>query len=124
MTEPDGAGRLSEKGYRVVPAALRNAQKAFAITGDEWDALGKEMAEWTLADGDLGLLGRLAGVVGDYNQSVNEIIGKVQTGAQSLHAAGTALDTVATAYEKQDEKYYAKFGWTEKQMDGVAAPPD
>lgn len=120
----DGQGRLSEKGYRVVPAALRNAQKAFAITGDKWDALGKDMAGWTLADGDLGLLGKLAGVVSDYNEAVNAITDKVQTGAQSLHAAGTALNTVAAAYEKQDEEYYAKFGWTEKQMDGVAAPPD
>jgi hypothetical protein len=115
---------LSEKGYRVVPAALRNAQKAFAITGDEWDALGKEMAGWTLADGDLGLLGRLAGVVSDYNEAVAKITDTLQTGTQSLQAAGTALNSVATAYEQQDEKYYAKFGWTEKQMDGVAPPPD
>ena len=118
----DGQARLSERGYRVVPGALRNAQKAFAITGDEWDALGKDMAGWTLADGDLGLLGRLAGVVSDYNEAVTAITDKLQTGAQSLHAAGTALDSVAAAYEKQDEKYYAKFGWTEKQMDGVAPP--
>ncbi|MFL6142159.1 MAG: hypothetical protein ACJ72N_09895 [Labedaea sp.] len=115
---------MSEQGYRVVPASLRNAQKAFAITGDEWDALRKDMAGWTLGDTDLGLLGRLAGVVSDYNGAVTTITDKLQTGAQSLHAAGTALDSVAAAYEKQDETYYAKFGWTEQQMDGVAPPPD
>jgi hypothetical protein len=120
----DGQGRLSEQGYLVVPAALRNAQKAFAITADEWDALRKDMLGWTLGDRDLGLLGWLAGVVTDYNEAVSTITDKLQTGAQSLHSAGTALDSVAAAYEKQDEEYYAKFGWTEKQLDGVAPPPD
>lgn len=119
----DGQARLSHNGYLVVPAALRNAQKTYDVVAASWDTLREDVLSWTLEDGDLGLLGRLAGVVGDYNGAVQEIADKLQTGSQSLHSAGEALNHVAAAYEAQDEKYYAAFGWTQKQMDGVAPPP-
>ena len=119
----DGQGRLTEHGYRVVPAALRNAQKTYDITAASWVQLRDDVLGWTLGDNDLGLLGRVAGVVADYNSALATIGDKLQTGSESLRSASDALNQVATAYEAQDEKYYAKFGWTQRQLEGVAPPP-
>jgi hypothetical protein len=120
----EGDTRLQQNGYRVIPAALRNAQKTYEITAERWTTLHGNVLSWTLADDDLGLIGRQAGVIAQYNQAVNTIADKLRDGSESLRSAGEALDQIAAAYEAQDEKYYAEFGWTDKQLDGVAPPPD
>lgn len=119
----DGEGRIEHHGYQVVPAALRNAQRTYDAVADAWEGLHQAMQGWKLGDDDLGLLGRRAGVVGDYNGAVDTILDKLQTGMDQLRAASDALNQVATAYEAQDAEYYAKFGWTAAQMDSVAPAP-
>lgn len=119
----DGEARLAERGFLAVPAAVRNAQKTYDIVADSWTQLGADMLGWKLEPTDLGLIGRLADVTSDYNEAIDTIAAKVGTGAERLRAAGVALNEVATAYEAQDSAYYAKFGWLEKDLDGVAPPP-
>jgi hypothetical protein len=120
----DGEASLTEKGYRVVPGALRNAQKTYDIVARNWTLLREDMIGWKLDDSELGLIGRQAGVVDDYNEAIDTIAAKLDTGAERMRSAGEALHEVATAYEAQDAAYYAKFGWLDKQLDGVAPPPD
>jgi hypothetical protein len=119
----DGEARLTEKGYRVVPGALRNAQKTYDIVASDWTMLREDMLGWTMDDSELGLIGKAAGVVTDYNEAITAITGKLRTGAESMRSAGEALHDVASAYEAQDAAYYAKFGWLENQLDAVAPPP-
>lgn len=120
----DGEARLTEEGFRVVPAALRNAQKTYDIVARNCAKLGEDMLGWKMADADLGLIGRQAAVIDDYNEAIDTISDKLNTGAEHMRSAGEALKEVATAYEAQDAAYYAKFGWLEKDLDGVAPPPD
>jgi hypothetical protein len=120
----DGDARLTERGFRAVPAAVRNAQKTYDIVASSWAQLGADMLDWKMADDDLGLIGRQAKVIDDYNAAIDTIAGKLNTGAERMRSAGAAVNDVATAYEAQDAAYYAKFGWLEKDLDGVAPPPD
>jgi uncharacterized protein YukE len=110
-------------GWRVVPQALRDTQKSFDDTANRWQSLQTSVAGWKLGDGDLGLLGRAAGIIGDYNGSVDQIHTKLGTGYQSLHDASTALNGVAAEYEKQDEAYFEAFGYKEEDLDHVPPPP-
>ena len=116
----DEQGRMQHEGYLVVPAALRDAQRTYDHTTDRWNTLRDRVLAWKFDDDSLGLLGRLAGVITDYNEAVDKIADKLTTGSTSMRAASDTLDTVAKAYEAQDEAYYAKFGWLEKQMDEVS----
>ena len=120
----DEQARLSEKGYRVVPGALRNAQKTYDIVARSWTSLREDVRRWKLDEGDLGLIGREAGVVGDYNEATDTVADKLGTCADRMQSAGEVLHEVATAYEAQDAEYYARFGWLENRLDGVAPPPD
>lgn len=122
----DDEASLTEKGFRVVPAAVRNAQKTYDIVARNWTQLRDDMDahRWKMEDGELGLIGREAGIIDDYNEMIDTIADKLNTGAERLRGAGEALNAVASAYEAQDETYYAKFGWLDKQLDGVAPPPD
>jgi hypothetical protein len=109
--------------WRVVPQALRDSQVAFDDTADRWEGLYLTMPDWRLDDGDLGLLGRVAGVVKDYNQAVDTITAKTQTGLDSFRAMSQALDDVARTYEALDEKYYEAFGYLDKNRGRVPPPP-
>jgi hypothetical protein len=117
----DGQGKLEHEGFLVVPAALRDAQRTFHQTVDEWSTLREGMlASWKFDDDSLGLLGRLADVISDYNSAVDTIAEKLMTGMQGMRTASDTLDIVAKEYEAQDEAYYAKFGWIESEMDKVS----
>lgn len=109
--------------WRVVPQALRSSQRAFEDTADQWYGLHRALPEWKLGDGDLGLLGRVAGVVEDYNQAVDDITTKAKTGVDSFRAMSQALDDVARTYEAQDEKYYEAFGYLDENRGKVPPPP-
>lgn len=111
-------------GYRVVPESLRKTQQSLSDTADRWTQLANQtLPSWQLQDGDLGLLGRMANIVQTYNSVVTDITNKVRQGDQSLRAASDALNAVATNYERQDEEYYAKFGWIQRDFNDVAPPP-
>lgn len=110
--------------YKVVPEALRRAQQSIEATAQRWNEMATHtLPGWKLSEGDLGLIGRMAGIVEEYNSAVDQITNKVQQGQSSLEHAGTALDDVARSYEEQDEEYYVKFGWIERDLDDVARPP-
>lgn len=112
---------MSHEGFLVVPAALRNAQASFDKTADDWHSLREGMlASWKFEDDSLGLLGRLADVISDYNSAVDTIAEKLMTGVQSMRSASDTLNIVAAEYEAQDEEYYAKFGWIESEMNKVS----
>lgn len=115
---------MSDNGYLVVPESLRKTQQSLSDTAGRWTQLANQtMPAWRLQDSDLGLLGRMAHVVESYNNVLDDIMNKVRKGGQSLQAAGDALNVVAANYERQDEEYYAKFGWIERDFNQVAPPP-
>jgi hypothetical protein len=103
---------MSGKGFEVIPQALRDTQTAFDDAASRWDNLSqKDLPTWRMHDGDLGLLGRLAGVVQDYNGAIDQVIGKAKAGSDGFRQASVNLDKAAKAYEAQDEEYYKQFGW-------------
>ncbi|GAA0651340.1 hypothetical protein GCM10010174_88860 [Kutzneria viridogrisea] len=111
------------EGYQVVPQALRNAQRSFEDANDRFAGLTlNEMPTWHLGDGDLGLLGRNAGVVVDYNQALETVREKSRSAAQNFSAVSDALNTAAKVYEAQDEEYYKQFGWLAQSLDGPYQP--
>jgi hypothetical protein len=110
-------------GFRVVPDALASAEDAYGTVSDGWDQLGGNLESWRLGDNDLGLLGRVSGVVGAYNAAVTMIHDKLRLGGLSFDSAQSSVGKVAKEYLAQDEKYYAKFGWTKGLLDKIAQPP-
>ncbi|MGP4015714.1 hypothetical protein [Saccharopolyspora sp. 5N708] len=110
--------------YRVVPEALRRAQQSFEHTAERWNDFAiNTLPGWKMSPGDLGLIGRMSGIVDEYNSAVDEITRRVQAGQQTLEQAAGSLHDVALDYEAQDEEYYAKFGWIKRDLDEVAPPP-
>jgi hypothetical protein len=110
--------------YRVVPEALRGAQQSFEHTAARWNEFAiKTLPGWKMGGGDLGLIGRMSGIVDEYNAVVDEITRRVQDGQRKLEHTAGSLHDVAKDYEAQDEEYYAKFGWIERDLDEVAPPP-
>lgn len=113
-----------EEGYRVVPGALRNAQQAFDAAAGQWTTFHRfNLPGWRMEPGTLGLLGRLAGVVGDYNGAVDTISNTVESGIAEFTAGSDALHESANAYEAQEEDYYAEFGYVDRDLGDVAPPP-
>lgn len=110
--------------FKVVPEALRRAQMAFDYAQQEWGILAESMrSEWLMGAGDLGLIGRVSGIVDVYNAVVAEMSSQVETGQVKLARTSDALREVASDYEAVDEEYYEKFGWIERDLDEVAPPP-
>ncbi|MBN6034026.1 hypothetical protein [Amycolatopsis sp. 195334CR] len=114
LTSPDG--------WRVVPQALRNNQFAFENAAYRWKSLQQSLLDLRLSELDLGIIGSVEGIVGDYNRALETIDGKAKAGEQSLIDTGNALRTVADVYERQDQAYYESFGYIAGQL-GQPTPP-
>lgn len=108
--------------YTVVPKAVRDGSIAFDDAADKWDGFVKStksgpggpdhQSTWRLNMSDLGVLGRMSGVIDEYNKAVATIAGKAQESATALREASETLNVVATEYEKQDYTAYERFGYT------------
>ncbi|HEY0499709.1 MAG TPA: hypothetical protein VGD48_28445 [Kutzneria sp.] len=114
---------MSNDGYEVVPESLRHAQQAFDDARERFQRLAlNETPEWQLGAFDLGLLGGLSGVVGDYNESLSVVRDKLRAGSARFGEVSEALDKTAKVYEAQDDKYYEQFGWLAQDMNSPYQP--
>jgi uncharacterized protein YukE len=90
-------------GFSVDVQALGKVAKAYQDTSDQWARLLKDLEGWKLGDGDLGVIGRRANVIGDYNTAVQTIIDKVRTSVTNLAAASKGLDAAADHYQSIED---------------------
>lgn len=109
-------------GWRVVPQALRKNQFAFDNAAHRWGTLSRSLLDLRLSELDLGILGKVAGIIEDYNEALETIDGKVKPGQQRLTDDGNALRSVADLYENQDRSYYESFGYLAEQLGRVSPP--
>lgn len=109
-------------GWRVVPQALRRNQFAFDNAAHRWATLRQSLLDLRLSELDLGILGRVEGIIEDYNHALEKIDGKVEKGQQRLTDSGNGLRAVADVYENQDRSYYESFGYLAGRL-GQASPP-
>lgn len=109
-------------GWRVVPQALRRNQFAFDNAAFRWGTLRTSLLDLRLSELDLGIIGKVEGIIEDYNHALETIDKKVDTGRQRLTDSGAALRTVADVYEAQDQSYYESFGYLGEQL-GQPSPP-
>lgn len=105
-----------------MPEALRTAQKSIKDTAAEWQETTKNIDDRRLNDDDLGLLGKAADVVGNYNKVLDHLRKYTTEGAKRLQSMSKSLDEVATTYENQDAAYYRKFGWIKDGLDKPYQP--
>jgi hypothetical protein len=108
--------------YTVVPKAVRDGSTAFGTAANKWSGFYRStkngpggadhQSVWRLGMSDLGVLGRMSGVIDEYNSAVNTIATKANDSATALNQARDALNVVATEYEKQDYSAYERFGYT------------
>lgn len=109
-------------GWRVVPQALRTTQFAFDNAAFRWGTLRGALLDLRLSELDLGIIGKVEGIVVDYNHALETIDKKTETGQRRLTDSGAALRTVADVYESQDQSYYESFGYLGEQL-GLPSPP-
>jgi hypothetical protein len=101
--------------YHVVPAALRQAQQSWDYSADVWQEFAAGLGgRAVLSEHSMGVIGRMAGFTKDYNNAVDEIRGKADSGSSQLKMTGHALAEVAGDYERRDEAYYRKFGYIDE----------
>ncbi|WP_020663148.1 hypothetical protein [Amycolatopsis benzoatilytica] len=117
---------MSGKAYEVVPQSLRATQDSYRKAAEGLAYLAAaQIPMYAIPPMGLGLLGRESGIEADYNGAIQQIEMKVADSCRSITYAADNLDTAAKAYEAQDEEYYKKFGWLDRQgQDGGVFEPD
>lgn len=85
-------------GFDVATQALHTAATDYEHAADQWDQLAKDMSGWSLGENDLGVIGKQANVINDYNGAVQTIYGKVQQSATNMRTAANDLSDTAGAY--------------------------
>ncbi|WP_328604956.1 type VII secretion target [Amycolatopsis sp. NBC_00345] len=117
---------MTDKGFEVVPGALRKTQASFVDAAERHiQLINQDLPNFRMSQLDLGLIGKLTGIIPEYNAALDQISQKVTASCSSLTSAAYNLDSAAKAYEAQDEEYYKKFGWlAEKVNEGGIYQPD
>ncbi|MDT7726509.1 MAG: hypothetical protein QOI21_3085 [Actinomycetota bacterium] len=105
-------GLVKGTGYGVVPDALRDNKKAWDLAYDNWhEFLNGLNGDVVMGEGDMGLIGRLAGFPRDYNAARQTVMETVMSGEVQMQDIAHTLDEVAKTYEEKDGEYYEKFGY-------------
>ena len=101
--------------YHVVPGALRRAQQSWEYSADVWEQFCAGLSgRAVMSEHSMGVLGRMSGFTKDYNNAVDEIGEKAESGANQLQITSATLSEVAADYERRDEAYYRKFGYIDE----------
>jgi hypothetical protein len=93
----------STPGYDVQTQALVQTAATFQQAASGWAELAAMLGGWTMGPLDLGLIGAQAGVIDDYNNALQAIIGKTRKGGESMQKAADELTGSANAYAHQEQ---------------------
>lgn len=102
--------------FRAVPGTLRDAAGEFEGAAYHWAGAIKAVADATLADSTVGLLGVLAGAPARYAAAHQECLDGLQRGLDSVLFAATGLRQAADHYESVDAAYYEQFGYIDSRQ--------
>jgi hypothetical protein len=105
-------GLVRGTSYGVVPDALRTNKIAWDQAEDNWEQFANSLRnDVVMGDGDMGLIGRMAGFPSDYNNARETILKTVGNGQRQMQDVAHTLDDVAKTYEEKDAEYYEQFGY-------------
>ena len=103
MNQPQDPGG----SYLVYPQSLRAAAESIFRASDAVARFGQtELPGRHLADGDLGILGRISGLTDLYNGVVEAMANRRRSSANILRDFATVTDKAADYYETVDEEGY------------------
>jgi hypothetical protein len=104
-------------GFEVYPEALRTATDDIYAARDKVTSFANDdLAQITLRDDDVGMLGVMADVVHVFNETVAQMRDKTDKGAMQLERLAEALDKAADYYETQDEADFKRLRDQEKGL--------
>ncbi|APU16037.1 hypothetical protein [Actinoalloteichus fjordicus] len=103
--------------FHVVPEALRANVRELHEVAEAWAGAKSKLEDRHLATGDLGYLGDQENIVSLYNDALNAVLERLQSGFESLNNATDALRGIADEYESRDAEFYAEFGYINDQID-------
>ncbi|ASO21217.1 DNA repair ATPase RecN [Actinoalloteichus hoggarensis] len=103
--------------FHVVPEALRANVRELHEVAEAWAAAKSTLAHQHLATDDLGYLGEQEDVVSMYNDALDTILDRLQSGFESLNNAVDTLKDIADEYESRDADYFAEFGYINSRLD-------
>jgi hypothetical protein len=91
-------------GYDVSTERLRNAAKTYRAEAESWSLMLNLIKSWQLDTYDLGVLGQQAGVIGEYNQALINILGNLGKNQNALLDAAEDLVASANVYDVQEDQ--------------------
>ncbi|WP_131739247.1 hypothetical protein [Actinomadura roseirufa] len=90
--------------YSVNRRSLRDASQYVLKAAGSWDGTANSLGNTKLAPDDLGIIGKKTNVVSAYNSGVDQVWQKIDEGVRNLLMMQLALDAVAAAYGRAEDK--------------------
>lgn len=85
-------------------AAMRRAAQRLAESAGMWGLAASDLNGAKLGQDDLGYLGRVAGIPGKYNEVIDTVWHKIDTGRQILALSAANLKVTANEYDHAEDK--------------------
>jgi hypothetical protein len=110
--------------FYVARAALHRSATHFEAAAKNWRDSEGQLNYANIGPDDLGLIGRMANIPAQYNQTVREVWAELNKGSSSLNQVATTLEIVSESYKRTEKATVQEILKTKKDFKGVPPAAD